>query len=366
MESNVLLEKYDSDIELYKNLAQSMNTLVNSFLSSSEISPHSVSSRVKERSSLSRKIDTKSKYNSIEQVTDITGIRIITHYSDEVDKIAEIIEKEFLVDTENSIDKRSSLDPDRFGYLSVHYVVSLRPDRCALLEYKRFDNLKFEIQIRSILQHTWAEIEHDIGYKAKVEVPKPIRRKFSRLAGLLELADSEFVGIRNDLESYEKTIQEKLPTEPENIDIDVITIQEYIKSSKTVKDLEEKVVKLANLVLEPLGKDSALRLVTGLQYFGLNSISELETELLENEVLILKRARDVGNSGEERRGEGNPSKPLIVKKGITIYYLNQVLASKFIDEGEILKYLDNLAIGFEDDRVKFANYLSNLTDGSGT
>ena len=65
-------------------------------------------------------------------------------------------------------------------------------ERMVLRENKAFEGLKCEIQIRSVLQHAWAEIEHDLGYKSELTIPKEVRRSFSRLAGLLELGDKEF------------------------------------------------------------------------------------------------------------------------------------------------------------------------------
>ena len=53
-----------------------------------------------------------------------------------------------------------------------------------------------------MLDHAWAEIEHDLGYKARDTVPAAARRRLSRLAGLLEMADQEFVAIRRDLDEY--------------------------------------------------------------------------------------------------------------------------------------------------------------------
>lgn len=87
----------------------------------------------------------------------------------------------------------------------MHYVVGMSLQRLSLCEYKMFRDLKCEIQIRSILQHAWAEIEHDIGYKNEIAIPKQMRRKFSRIAGLLEIADQEFVQIRSELEDYRKS-----------------------------------------------------------------------------------------------------------------------------------------------------------------
>jgi hypothetical protein len=70
--------------------------------------------------------------------------------------------------------------------------------------------IKFEIQMRSSLQHTWAEIEHDLGYKSMYEVPREVRREFSRIAGLLELADESFVRIRSKIADYNKQTTENI------------------------------------------------------------------------------------------------------------------------------------------------------------
>ena len=129
MSLSKIIDEYDEQLSLNEEMAQSMVALISALLSNDSIVPHSVSSRVKDKNSLSRKIINKDKYSSIQDITDIVGIRIISNYSDEVDQIAKIIEDNFAIDTKNSIDKRASLDPDRFGYLSLHYVVSISQDR---------------------------------------------------------------------------------------------------------------------------------------------------------------------------------------------------------------------------------------------
>ena len=77
-----------------------------------------VNKRVKTLESLSDKLIKKqSKYNDINEITDIVGVRVITLFSDDVDGVARIVESEFDVDIENSIDKRKSESPDKFGYM---------------------------------------------------------------------------------------------------------------------------------------------------------------------------------------------------------------------------------------------------------
>ena len=172
-----ILQEYDEKLLLYKTFELKMQHLLNDLLDAQNLKVHSVSTRVKERASLEKKLSLKKKYNNIQEVTDILGLRIVTFFEDEVDKVAEIISKEFEIDASNSIDKRV-IEYDKFGYSSLHYIVSLNSSRNNLAEYKSCKNLKFEIQIRSILQHAWAEIEHDIGYKSKGSIPEIVKRNF--------------------------------------------------------------------------------------------------------------------------------------------------------------------------------------------
>lgn len=87
---------------------------------------------------------------------------------------------------------------ERLGYQSVHYLVMLKQNRTTLPEYRKFENLVAEIQVRTILQHAWAEIEHDIQYKSVKTIPSSIRRRFMSLAGLFEIADREFQAIQDE------------------------------------------------------------------------------------------------------------------------------------------------------------------------
>lgn len=327
-----LVSDYDIKREIYNSFAKTVSDLIERLMAAKSISHHSISFRCKTRESLERKIDIKQSYESLEDITDLAGVRIITHFADDVDVVASMVESEFKIDKVNSIDKRASLDPDRFGYLSLHYVVSLKKERDTLQEYSAFKSLKLEIQIRSILQHTWAEIEHDIGYKSSVEVPRGIRRKFSRMAGLLELADQEFAAIRVELGKYKITSAAEAIKNPERVLLDKVTYIDFVTQNKVCLELDQHIVSLCNFKLYELPKNTAKQLL-GLELLGIDTVDKLKKALIENNDGVWRRINDVALSRSE-------AKVATVSPGISVFYLSQVLASKSKDPDMLDKFTE--------------------------
>ena len=132
----------------------------------------------------------------MKEITDLAGVRVIAFFPGTLASIDEVIRSEFDV-IERSDKGQALLEEERFGYQSIHYLVRLKQNRVELPEYQRFRNSTVEIQVRTILQHAWAEIEHDIQYKGASVIPIEIRRRFMALAGMLELADREFQAIQS-------------------------------------------------------------------------------------------------------------------------------------------------------------------------
>lgn len=298
-----ILEEFDNNKFLYASFVKMMESLIMNLIEAKSIKISSLSSRVKERNSLSNKIDRKQKvisedseptmlkYDELSDLTDICGIRICTFYSDDVDKIASIIKQEFTVDTKNSIDKRIAMEPDKFGYLSLHYIVSLTESRSNLTEYTHFKNIKFEIQIRTILQHTWAEIEHDLGYKSTKGLPRDIQRDFSRLAGLLELADKEFLSIRTYLDDYKHDINKRIQKTSIDSDIliDRITLNEFIKSNFFIEQVNFIAESINKPVKNSIEKDTIDGLTVAFEHLNISTISDLKKLLDKSKHLMIKR-----------------------------------------------------------------------------
>lgn len=194
------MDLYRKNYSLYSNFTNGMQEYITDLLTKNGIRVQAIVSRVKEETSLQNKINKHpQKYNYIEEVTDLCGLRIITYFEDDVDLIAALLRQTVNVDTVNSVDKRKVLPATQFGYSALHMVVSLTGRQLTQAKYSGFQNCKIEIQICTILQHAWAEIEHDLGYKPQQPVSYEVRRSFSRIAGLLEIADTEFKNLRDSL-----------------------------------------------------------------------------------------------------------------------------------------------------------------------
>ena len=331
--------------------AKRMEDLLGSHLLEHKAIIHSISYRVKESESLETKLIKKNnKYSELSEITDIIGFRIITYYEDAVDLVASSIRKIFLVDEVNTIDKREAIDPDRFGYLSLHYIVSLNEERCNLPEYHVFDNFKFEIQIRSILQHTWAEIEHDLGYKSKMDIPRNIQRDFSRLAGLLELADKEFMSIRDKTEQYKQAAKTEVESQSPNLLIDTISMRAYMRGNENLKKLDSLIAQSCKLKL--LENSFSIGVAKYLKWLGFKTIKEVDEAIVQNHdlciILALSLLKDTGHHS--------------IDTGVGLFYLCYAKLVKERDTGLIVKYLIENSIGgkYDKDRDTFANDLISI------
>lgn len=110
-----LVDWYNSNRDLYYAYTKVIEDLIGNLLKEEKILYHSVSGRVKSRDSFMEKVNRKD-YVSQNQMTDLSGIRIITYTTAEIPKVCKLIEQEFDVDIENSGDKSNNLDVNQVGY----------------------------------------------------------------------------------------------------------------------------------------------------------------------------------------------------------------------------------------------------------
>lgn len=190
---------------LYAQFAKTGARIILEALDLSEAPVHSVEGRGKSLESFQTKAMIPADTSPVEpkykeptkEITDLAGVRVITYFPRTVEVVANLVESQFKV--LEKFDKGEELiEEGKFGYQSLHYLVHLSAARTNLPEYQRFEGMIMEVQVRTILQHAWAEMEHDIQYKAESVIPRSIRRRFLALAGMLEIADREFQAIQDE------------------------------------------------------------------------------------------------------------------------------------------------------------------------
>ena len=191
---------YRANREKYENFRVTIEGLVKQAIKNSGIRYDNIYSRLKTEKSFRNKAGSASsedprmpRFMDPAAIKDIVGVRVIGYSLREIDSMAEVIHDAFEVVRE--IDKSEELlKSGLVGYRSIHYVVKLPSELTSTSIYRVYAGLEAEIQIRTVLQHAWAEIEHE-QYKAAGDSPPDIRQGFANLAGALTVADEAFQGV---------------------------------------------------------------------------------------------------------------------------------------------------------------------------
>jgi putative GTP pyrophosphokinase len=232
-ESDPAVEKYQEIRPVYVSFVDKIRVLLGDLLDASGIKYHVIEGRAKTVNGFAEKIrrEGKSYKDPLNEITDLAGVRLILYYGPDVDRVCELLDREFIVDQSRSIDKRSSLAVDEFGYLSVHKIISLSPGRAQLPEWSAVRHLVAEIQVRTVLQHAWAAISHSLQYNREADIPYALRRRLVRVSGLLELADQEFDSVRREQGALIEEVSRRADEGDYSIAVDALTISKFEDSA---------------------------------------------------------------------------------------------------------------------------------------
>ena len=300
---------------------------------------HHITGRLKKPASLADKLRRKpGRYRTLQDVTDLVAVRVITYFESDVAAVSRLLEEHHEINWDHSVDKSMMHDPDRFGYMGVHYVVKVPPEVPSFAGHVHDPPQHYEIQIRSILQHAWAEIEHDLGYKSREAVPREVQRRFYRLAGLLEIADEEFMSLHRLSRDYAATLPERVRSEPDSVFIDAQSIHHLLGVSP-VRDLDEAVAAALGVPLLTRWPDPERpqRLATLLHYVGVHSVGGLLGELRRNRTDILNFAARLMPRLPEAWLPAGGARPGTVLVNHALY---RACANPSLDPREIITALD--------------------------
>lgn len=280
----MILEEYREALPELERLEATVAELLRNTLDNSGLVVTAVTTRIKTEQSLAGKLERKGhKYNSLEDITDLVGARVITFYTDDVDRIASIAEKLFEIDWTNSVDKRKLHQLDSFGYNSLHYI-------CRMPGY----HYRFELQLRTTLQHAWASINHDSGYKSDIDIPGEYKRRINRLAGLLELADDEFSRIRAELTDYRRRVQKLVQNgKLDDVSLDSDTFRSYMQA-RPLESLTRRIAAINQAEIQEAPPDRYLRVFKELNCKTLGDVNRLIKQY-EDDAYLLAR-HQLGNT----------------------------------------------------------------------
>ncbi|MCX2706107.1 MULTISPECIES: GTP pyrophosphokinase [Pseudomonas] len=212
----------------YGSLMVMVESIISNLLREKGIDYLAITSRVKAESSVLEKIERKQYKNPPEQLTDLGGVRVIVFFESDLQRVAEVIEGAFVIDGDNSSDKIQQMSVNQTGYRSLHYVCDLGDERGALPEYKGLAGLKFEFQVRTVLQHAWAELAHDRNYKFSGKLPHDIERRLYLYAGMLELADKGLDELSRQMDTHIEKVQNDIKSGKLDAVIDSVSLVQFV------------------------------------------------------------------------------------------------------------------------------------------
>ena len=182
-------------------------TLIRTLLDDAGIDYLSVTGRTKSVASFAAKAnrteDGSPLYpDPLQQITDQIGVRVITYVHSDIAAVAELLADELTILDDRDLGEETARS-GRFGYASRHLLVRTTGEPDDGDAHDELVGHRASVQMRTVLQHAWAEFEHDIRYKGNVpeDAAADLDRRFTLAAGLIELADREFATIRERIQA---------------------------------------------------------------------------------------------------------------------------------------------------------------------
>lgn len=203
-EKTAFREHYDGHRMLLEEAKDSFIALIRSLLlDAGTVEISKIEGRVKEREECIQKFNRKYRrtlelsgtpYTIREHISDLIGLRVVCLYEDQIRTLQESLVGHF--DVISTTDKIANIENTEasFGYKGLHLDLRLAAPRSTMPEYRRYNALPFELQLRTIVQDSWSVLDHKIKYKKSI--PNSLKRRINTLAALFELADREFRTIR--------------------------------------------------------------------------------------------------------------------------------------------------------------------------
>lgn len=140
-------------------------------------------------------------------ITDKVGTRFVVLTENDVSLVAGIVEQRdhWSYSRDRDYEDERSKNPLLFTYQSIHFILRNREN----VFYKGItipDNTPCEVQIRTLLQHAYCELSHDLIYKPGVGASPQVQRLMARSMALIETTDDMFIKALNEMKQTERPL----------------------------------------------------------------------------------------------------------------------------------------------------------------
>jgi ppGpp synthetase/RelA/SpoT-type nucleotidyltranferase len=268
-------KQHDADLSLMAQFSRELSHQIEVLIDGAGIKlGFPIQSRLKTWESLKQKVESlELKFESLHEVQDWVGLRIILVFIRDAKRIKQLLERTFEV--VRSYDTSDRLGKDQFGYSSFHIVLKMPNAWLAVPALSNFKDFQAEVQVRTLSQHIWAEVSHYLQYKSEENVPPDLLRSIYRSSALLETADLEFERVLREREKYRKGARIGIDISDEEINSDNLEI------------LLDELLPAANK--EP-GENYSL-LVADCKTLGVNKISDLRSVINKHRDQMLEKEK---------------------------------------------------------------------------
>jgi len=158
-------------------------------------------SRVKDEVSALRKQAKKQYATPVEEMTDLVGARFVVLLRTDLEQLERVVlaHPGWTASRERHFEYEANTDPGTFDYQSIHFLLRVVGDldRGGVVIP---DGTTCEVQLRTILQHAYAELCHDRIYKASSKIPTTAKRAVARCMALMETTDLMFCDAVREIE----------------------------------------------------------------------------------------------------------------------------------------------------------------------
>lgn len=225
-QEQLLKEQYKQNLSTYTSFCGYLEKELHVLLKAAGIPYYELSCRIKTWDSILEKIERNSlDPQSIQDIHDVIGFRIITLFKRDIPVVCDVIREHLNVVWED--DKAKGKPEDAFGYLSVHFQIELPSQWLHTPTSAGFSGIQTELQVRTFSQHVWAASSHLLQYKMEAAVPYAMRRNIYRLAAVLEIVDNELETILSSREAYRSALRETADQDQDQV-LDSIRLERIL------------------------------------------------------------------------------------------------------------------------------------------